>query len=358
MMNMCTIQAGHKAYQVIRDEGLKKERIKCLLGAAGGPKWLILYGLDRAIYTDFLHKRKTPILMIGASIAAWRFAALSQADGLHALEIFKNRYAAQQYSPKPDRDEISAETAAIAEAFLPAGKLSEILSHPTQRLCIITARSKGLLQYESRYALMGGLAACALSNAVSRTLLQLYFDRFVFYDNRFFPSFVPWNDFSTEYIPIGIDNIKTALTASGSIPLIMKSVPLKHNGATSILRDGGLIDYQMDVPLSLGDDIALYPHYAEGIIPGWFDKNLPFRKPVHSMENVCIVSPSKEAVESLPYKKIPDRQDFYTFAGKDSQRMLFWEKAAAVSMQIAQEFMELVDSGKIKDRIVPFRKNT
>ncbi len=351
-MKLCTIKAGQRAYSIIIDEGLQKERIKCVLGAAGGPKWLVLYGLDKAIYTQFLTKRKSPVQLIGSSIATWRFAALAQKDGERAIDIFKERYMAQKYSLNPNREEITAETAAILETYLPDSKIQEILTHPVLRLCIITARAKHLLQYEHKYPLMAGLAFTALTNAVSRKLLQIDFDRFIFYDKREFPSFIRWDDFNTQYIPLDGTNIKKAIMASGAIPLVMKGVPFTYNGHTTMLRDGGLVDYQMDLPLTLNGGIALYPHYRDSIISGWFDKALPYRRRQHNLEDICIISPNKEAIFSLPYKKIPDRNDFYTFAGNDKERLSFWEKAVELGIHMAEEFMELVDSGKIKDRVV------
>ncbi len=351
MKQLCTIKAGKNAYRIIKEEGLQKERIRCVLGAAGGPKWLILYGLDRLVYTRFLQKRKTTVHLIGSSIATWRFAAMAQKDGAKALDSFKERYMAQKYSLNPDREEISAETVAIMEHYLPDSKVKEILSHPLLRLCIITARSKHLLKYESKLPLMAGLAVSAITNAASRKCLQLNFDRYVFYDRREFPSFIQWKNFNTQYIPLDESNVKKAVMASGAIPLVMKGVPYSHNGTTAMLRDGGLVDYQMDLPLALDDGIALYPHYRDSIIPGWFDKALPYRRPHHSLEDVCIVSPSKEAIYSLPYKKIPDRHDFYTFVGNDKERLLFWEKAVELGIHMAEELAELVESGKIKDRV-------
>lgn len=353
MKKLCTIRAGKKAYTIIKEEGIQKERIRCLLGAAGGPKWLVLYGFDKAIYKHFLKKRKTPVYLIGSSIATWRFAALTQKDGLKGIEAFKERYMAQKYSLNPDREAITAETVSILEHYLPDSKVQEILSHPTQRLCIITARSKRLLRYEDKYRLMAGLAAAAATNAISKHAMQLHFDRFVFYDKREFPSFIRWNNFATQYIPLDASTLKKAILASGAIPLVMKGIEYTYNGFTVMLRDGGLVDYQMDLPLALDDAIALYPHYSDRIIPGWFDKALPYRKPVHTLENICMVAPSREAIDSLPYKKIPDRNDFYTFVGKDCKRLAYWKKAVALGEDMADEFMELVESGRIRNTVMP-----
>ena len=41
--------------------------------------------------------------------------------------------------------------------------------------------------------------------------------------------------------------------------------------------DGGLLDYHLDLPYS-GDGVVLYPHFTDKVIPGWFDKGLPWRR--------------------------------------------------------------------------------
>ncbi len=36
------VKAGSQALEIIRDEGLRPERVRVVAGAAGGPKWLVL----------------------------------------------------------------------------------------------------------------------------------------------------------------------------------------------------------------------------------------------------------------------------------------------------------------------------
>jgi len=88
--NSFIIKAGPKALALIRDEGLRPERIRVMAGAAGGPKWLVLYHLDRLLFSSFFKVRATPLHFIGSSIGAWRFAALSQPDPLDALDRFRD----------------------------------------------------------------------------------------------------------------------------------------------------------------------------------------------------------------------------------------------------------------------------
>ena len=52
------ILAGRKALPIIRDEGLDPDRVQVVAGAAGGPKWLVLYGLDRWLFGEYFKDRK------------------------------------------------------------------------------------------------------------------------------------------------------------------------------------------------------------------------------------------------------------------------------------------------------------
>ena len=49
-----SIQAGPDALALIRDEGLRPERVRIVPAASGGPKWLVLSALDRYLFGTFL----------------------------------------------------------------------------------------------------------------------------------------------------------------------------------------------------------------------------------------------------------------------------------------------------------------
>jgi hypothetical protein len=106
--------------------------------------------------------------------------------------------------------------------------------------------------------------------------------------------------------------------------------------------------------LEAGKGLVLYPHYTEKIVPGWLDKHIPWRKPdLGKMHNVLMIAPSKRLTDALPLKKVPDRKDFYTFAGRDKERVAYWREALSAGKRMAEEFMELVDSGKIASELRP-----
>lgn len=58
------------------------------------------------------------------------------------------------------------------------------------------------------------------------------------------------------------------------------------------------------------------------------------------------LSPRPDWVAGLPGGKLPDRQDFKTYADNDAARMRVWRVALAESQRLADEFAALVASGQ------------
>ncbi len=350
--------AGEKAFSRIKDNGLKPEMVSVIAGAAGGPKWLVLSSLDRVLFSNWLRHRSTPLFLVGSSIAAWRFAAIAQNNPLDALERFQTAYLNQSYSAKPTAREISEETCRIRDAYLDDQAVEQVLEHPTMRLNFMAVRSKGLNAYENKILLGAGLLGSALANVINRKLLKLFFERTLFYHPKTQPPFFETSEFPIQKVPLCKENIKDALLASGSIPLVISGVKGIQGAADGTYRDGGVIDYHMDIPFLPASDegIVLYPHYSRRVIPGWLDKKLTRRKPNPShMINVLLAAPSESFIDSLPFGKIPDRNDFWTFAQKDRDRIAYWNTVIERSTELGEEFMEAVESGSIVNRIQPMK---
>ena len=158
-----------------------------------------------------------------------------------------------------------------------------------------------------------------------------------------------------ETVPLTAANTKKALLASGTIPLLMAGVASISGARPGTYWDGGMMDYHLNLPFAAGaDDIVLFPHYMDRIIPGWLDKHLPWRKAApENMDAVLLVAPSAEFVDRLPLKKIPDRTDFYRFKGRDDQRMAYWRTVAETSRQLADAFDAAVSAGTIREKVRP-----
>ena len=83
--------------------------------------------------------------------------------------------------------------------------------------------------------------------------------------------------------------------------------------------------------------------------PGWFDKSLLWRKAKANYHNGLILAPSKQFIASLPFGKIPDREDFKNLDA--DSRIAYWKQSVQQSQVLADEFAEIVASGNIMDRI-------
>jgi len=350
--------AGRKAFQTIRENGLRPDMVRIVVGAAGGAKWLVLHSLDRILFSSWFKHRTEPLFLLGSSIGAWRFAAVSQSDPAEALDRFLSIYTAEQSIPKSTHKVVTRQGVKMLDALLGREGDQEIFCHPFLRLNIVAARCKWPVASDNRILLSLGLMDAVLYNAIHREGLKFFFERTLFSDPQDTPPFAESSEFSATKVPLSQRNLKHALLASASIPLMMSGVKNIPDAPRGTYRDGGVLDYHFDLPfMGKADDpegIVLFPHYTNRIIPGWFDKNLPWRKPRESnMDNVLLVSPSSAFIERLPYKKIPDRNDFSFFCGRDNERIAYWNEVIHASTCLGEEFLDAIETGSIRELVKP-----
>lgn len=354
MTDNLTLSAGPRALEIIRDGGLTPDRVRVIAGAAGGPKWIVLNHLDRYIFSSWLTGLKTPVFLIGSSIATFRYAAAMQTDPVSAIETFLYEYIHQHYDDVPTPEEVTDTSRSILTAYLTDSGITDILNHPFLRFNALAVRSRHLTSSENRYIQTIGLVGAAAVNLISRKGLKLFFERTLFHDSRDMPPFYGMNQFPISRAPVTRDNIREIILASGSIPLVMSGIQDIPGTGGGTFRDGGVIDYHLDIPFGVNNDIVLYPHYTDRIIPGWLDKSLPWREPDRrNMENVLLVAPSREFISKLPFGKIPDRNDFRLFQHRDSERIHYWTEVAEKSRILADDFQEAIESGTITTLVKP-----
>jgi len=347
------IFAGRKALAEIREQGLRPERVQIIAGAAGGPKWLALNGLDRAIFSSWMNDPGQPVFLIGSSIGAWRFAAIAQDMGSGAYDLFEKAYLNQHYSSWPSSSEVTEGSMKVMDAYLDLPAVQAILSHRFFRLNIITVKCSRPLNRGSRLSLAPVMLFIWLMNFMSRKSLGLLFSRTLIHDPRSEPPFFNMDGFPIQKVALTGRNLKAGLLASGSIPLVMDGVKDLSGASPGMYRDGGIIDYHLDIPFG-SEGIVLYPHYSDRIIPGWLDKMLPWRRPDPAhMENVVLVCPSRAFVSALPYGKIPDRDDFMRFRNHDEERIAYWKEVVVRGRVLGEEFLEMVATRRISDAVRP-----
>jgi hypothetical protein len=237
------------------------------------------------------------------------------------------------------------------------GSGEKSLAHPFYRMSVLTVRSRHLIGSTRKVVQGIGLAGAVLANLARRGWLKYFFERTLFYDRRDIPPFFSMNDFPTRTVPLSSANLPQAIVASGSIPLVMEAVANIPGAGPGAYLDGGIVDYHIDIDYTGDRDddrLVLFPHYTDRIVPGWLDKKLTWRVPLPARtENLVLLAPSRDFVAALPYGKIPDRDDFYRLFRRDDERIAYWYKTAAESRRLGDEFVEAVESGRIREKVKP-----
>jgi hypothetical protein len=345
-------KAGAGALRSIRAHGFDVSSIGTIAGASGGAKWLVLSQLDRAILANLVPKMSGPVHLIGSSIGSWRFACYAQNDPLAAIERFEAAYLEQTYSEKPDIHEITAKSREILADVVGPHGVQQILENPLFRLHVMAVRSRKTSATENRSLLAASLMAAATMNAISRKTLGLFFERALFFDEREVPPFFELTGFPLQRIALTRENLFDAIIASGSIPLVLSGVRNISGANPGVYRDGGVIDYHLDLPHSSKERMTLFPHFYDRIVPGWFDKRLKWRRPQPgNIDRTILVSPSAEFVAKLPNAKIPDRSDFVKLT--PAARVKAWRACVAACEALADEFNEVIEKQELAARLQP-----
>lgn len=346
-----TIQAGSLAKQLIQKEGLQAHHVDMIPGAAGGPKGIGLMGLDQAIFGDFLQREKQRRFLIGSSVGAWRFASLIAQGEKKGAEQLAELYINLPFHKGMKIAEIEKISRDMLHGIL-GDQSKKLVTHPDYHLAIIAAKAEHIFQSDQKLALYGSLLGIIGSNAISRNHLNKFMQR-VISQPEHFPQFKIQDDaFTTHYVNFNTDNVADWLMASGSIPGVTPAVKNIADAPQGAYRDGGLIDYHIDLPFN-SKGIVLYPHFSDSITPGWFDKMFKSRKAnPENQARTLLLSPSAEYLKSLPLGRLPDRKDFVMKGLSDSERKKLWRQSVAESQRMGDEFLELVEKQNFADVMV------
>jgi hypothetical protein len=335
------LRAGPGAAEHVRANGLAPSDVACIPGAAGGPKGLALIPFDKLLHREWLHDR-SGLSFIGASIGAWRMAALAMADPVAALDRLQHGYVYDQnYDRKPTPDEVAIACRRIARDMLGG---STLRVRPGVSLTVVTSRARGpLAGTESKLA----FGHAVLSNTLSRERLAGHLERVVFASGAGFPG-EPFDAFGLHTIALDDANSEDALVASGTIPLVCSPVRDIAGAPPGNYWDGALVDYHLQLPyarLTRGEGphrIVLYPHFNDYVTPGWLDKHLPWRRRPAGhpwLEDVLLIAPSPAFLDTLPNRKLPDRKDFYRYGQDHAGRIQAWERAIGECGRFAEAAM-------------------
>ena len=342
MQSALSVFMGSEAANTIGDRGWRAAPFSTVIGASGGPKWLILSELDKVLGQALLLGRSEPMTLLGSSIGTWRHACLSLPEPDAAISRLQQAYLYQEYScARPSPIEVSeVAERMLREALGPEGA-HQVAAHPTLRNAIVTARAKGLARGESGWRLGMGMATATLGNAISRKGLEVLFDRVAFCHGEL--STLPFADgFNTQLTTINELNLIPALKASGAIPFLMQCEPTIPGASGGPFWDGGIIDYHFTLKANQTPGLVLYPHFRDRLTPGWFDKLLRWRTPHRSViDQLVLMCPSDAFLAQLPHRKIPDRGDFRVMS--PSERVAYWETCVRESERLAEALSDLIN---------------
>lgn len=349
------IQAGADAIAHIRQHGLQAADIDIIPGAAGGPKGIGLCGLDQAIFGDFLSQSPKKRTYIGSSIGSWRFAAIAAHGAQHGPQLLAQLYNNIGFYKGMKAQDVSASCQHMLDQLL-AGKRHTLLEHPHMHLVVMMVKCNRLLASDHRLALGLALTGVYSGNLLSRRSLSLFMQRCYAYNHeadKRLATLSNSSEFGSQHINMTQDNLMEILMASASIPLVMNGVVDIPAVGKGIYRDGGMIDYHLDLPYN-SQGLVLYPHFSDRITPGWFDKSVKWRRPNPiNHRRTVLISPSASYLNALPLKRLPDRKDFNVFVGKDDERKKIWEFAIAESQRLGDDFLALVQRDDLIAHIEP-----
>lgn len=347
-----TLLAGPQAQAQIQENGFSADQIEVLAGASGGPKWLILAALDRLLFGELLRQRQAPLHAIGSSIGSWRMACLATSDPAAAISRLEQAYIEQRYPAKPTPAVVSAEAQRILAQLLDGHQASDLLAHPWLKLHILAVHCQGLCGSEQPRLQLLGFGMAALGNLLGRRALSRRLTRVIFHNAGSSSPFRKLADLPTEHVALTAENLQPALLASGAIPLVLEGVRNVPGAAAGVYRDGGVIDYHLDFDYGTGNGLIFYPHFYPYIVPGWFDKTLPWRRADgRNFQRALLLAPSAELVARLPYGKIPDRRDFARLS--DTERIRYWRQVVAEGERLAEEFWELLSKEQLAGVLRP-----
>jgi len=243
----------------------------------------------------------------------------------------------------------------IINEYLEDDALSFALNNKRYRLSVITSRARGLVAFQNTGLQRIGLAACFMLN-FSVATISINLRKGSFFTTR--PNhlhFVSNPNFRESMCTSVKQTSNTPCWPRAPSRWSLKAFAISTMLPRNISRRS-LIDYHLSHQFAVKEnDIVLFFHHQERIIPGWLDKNIKRRAPEpHTLNNVLMIFPSSRFVESLPGGKVPDRTDFVTFIDDPETRIKKWRNAVHLSAPLGEDFLELVESGKIRDVVETF----
>jgi hypothetical protein len=337
------LHAGARLRAHVAREGFRLADFGTVLGAAGGPKWLALHGLDRVL-APRLAATGRRVDLVGSSIGGWRFAAWARADPIAALDRLLAAYLAPEHFDPSIRD-FDWLFRRYLEALLGEAGAEELCAHEHFAVHLVVASFAA-----SRLPLAGRLGWTALRNAFGRPA----FDRdHPLLPRRLLLSTRPPTAGLRRRLPalegtLAPDGVVEALLATAAVPGLLAPVPGLAPDPARVGVDGGIVDYHFEGTGGPGDGFVLYPHFYGRLVPGWFDKAFRGRhRAPERVDDLLLIRPSDQFVASLPGGRIPDRGDPRRL-GPEGCRAA-WSEAADAARRLGDALEDVLDRDRVPE---------
>ncbi len=336
---LLNLQAGPAALEHLHQHGLHIRDFGYMLAASGGPKWLVLAGLDKYLTQEHPVDMQG-IYGLGTSAGAFRLACYARQDATQAITQFAHDYINTTYSgPRPPMEERDNSVKNILDGIV-LGKEKDIISSPNMRPHWITSQCHGLGQRANWMTQIAHLGLSYMANRVRREALGLLYSRSCFIPEDSRLQLQDPHQLPTDYHHLSSNNLYDSLLASGTIPLFS---PVRQNivGAPGNHVDGGLLDYHFDMQLQgATKPLVLYPHFSAQPRAGWFDKKLTRQPRPSSYDKVLLLTPSAAFLARLKQQRLPERGDFRAY--DDITRKQAWQQAVDLSNYLAEELQKVI----------------
>lgn len=347
---------GDEAYRSLSESGCSPDAFRLLLAASGGPRWLGLVGVDRALLR-FLRGRSTgasPLPLLGASSGAWRVAAMACDDDGTAYDELEYAYIEQRYEGKPTPEEVSAACRGYLSEIFTADRLRYAQTESPFQANVTTAVFRK--DHLSRLQMLTALIGLPFLNAIDRHTMSWVVERGLFSTGPH-PAGSPllgspsWDAFPTRSVMFDRDNFVPALLASGSIPFVLAGESSIPGAGPGHHVDGGLLDYHFEVETS---GPILYPHFSDAPLPGWMDRFPPYRRLSRSARaKLCLIVASEEQLATYPDRFYPGRMDFQRYP--NDERIRRWWETVRANTPLEKELTACLEAGELLKVAEPFR---
>lgn len=329
---------GRQARQRLA-ESSHPDSFQLLLAASGGPRWLGLMGLDRAL-AKYFSQRSKPMPCLGASSGAWRIAALASDATLQAYHELEHAYIEQRYEGKPSPEFVSATCRAYLSEIFNLERRTFALEQSLFQVNLTTTIFPSGTPTRGR--LLGALAASVALNSLDRRMLGRIFERGLFVGGKTDQNW-PLHQFDvlpTRRIDLTSENFVQALLASGSIPLVLSGESRIPNAGTGHHYDGGVLDYHFELE-HVGP--IIYPHFSDDPVPGWLDRFFPKRRITRrARSQLVLLLPSPELLSRYPGACFPGREDFERLSNEE--RISRWRAVQRENEKLEKELTACLEA--------------